>query len=197
MSTTAALLILAASAVRWPLPPPSSPPTILGEPAPRWNVWRWRDQPEEFRLDVDAFRGKVVVLFLFQAGCSGCRKGGAPLLEAIRQTNRHADLRFVAIQSVIELGFANTFEAACEFADDFAFDFPVGHTGPELLRSYRGLLTPWFVIIDRRGVVRFSSFLLSPQRAQEILRELLAEPSEAPDGRVRRASIPHPPDTAW
>jgi len=56
-------------------------------------------------------------------------------------------------------------------------NIPVGQSGraglrSELIRSYRTGGTPWTVIIDRKGIVRFNDFAIEPKRAIALIDEL-------------------------
>ncbi|MEM7261083.1 MAG: redoxin domain-containing protein [Planctomycetota bacterium] len=151
----------------------------LGESAPSWQVKRWHGLPKGVtQLDVADYRGKVVVVFFFQSHCEGCIEGGVPLFAELRTAVKHDDVEFVAVQTVCEFAFLNTFDAAREFADEYEFDFPIGHTGPQTLREHRAFMTPWFVIVDRVGNLAFSSFFIAPQVAKEVVDRALAVPFE-------------------
>ncbi len=56
---------------------------------------------------------------------------------------------------------------------------PVGHHGgPHRSRTmarYRSGGTPWLVIIDRKGVVCFDGFRITVDKAERLLKTLLAE----------------------
>ncbi len=159
----------------------------IGQPAPNWLTANWFNLPDgKSKLDVDDYRGKVVVLFLFQSKCEGCRDGGVPILAAIRGSVQHADVRYVAIQAVYELAFANTLDAAKAFAKEFEFDFPVGHTGSDIMKRYHALFSPWFVIIDRHGKIQFSSFFVAPQKAKQVIEKALAEPAPKPVAKPKK-----------
>lgn len=155
---------------------------VLGQPAPDWGVTEWTNLPEGTKkLDVDDFTGKVVVLFCFQSWCPGCHSRGFPTLQAL--VKRYAgddNVAFVAVQTVFE-GFAqNTAERAWAMAKRYKLDIPFGHSGsakarPEIMTSYRTRGTPWMIVIDREGKVRFSDFHIQTDQAIGLIEKLKKE----------------------
>jgi len=87
---------------------------------------------------------------------------------------------FVAVQTVFEGFETNTARAAKESADEHGLTIPVGHDdGPDSKRSYlmgryRSGGTPWVVIIDRDGIVRFNAFHVAPRKSIRLMDALLA-----------------------
>ena len=88
-------------------------------------------------------------------------------------------MAFVAVQTVFEGFETNTAKAAKETGDEFGLTIPVGHDdGPDskrsyLMKRYRSGGTPWVVIIDREGVVRFNNFHNSPKKSIALIDSLL------------------------
>lgn len=67
-----------------------------------------------------------------------------------------------------------------ERAARYGLTIPVGQSGTAkqpsaLMRNYRTGGTPWVIIIDRRGVVRFNDFHIAPQQAVQVIDALKAE----------------------
>jgi thiol-disulfide isomerase/thioredoxin len=160
---------------------------ILNQPAPVWSVQKWINLPEgRSRIEIDDYRGKVLYLFCFQSWCPGCHSHGFPTLQkVISEFEGNDDLAFVALQTVFEGFQTNTFEAAIKTARDFALDIPVGQSGEDGVRSvvvdrYRTGGTPWTIIIDREGIVRYNDFRITVSQATTIIRDLLARPAESP-----------------
>ncbi|MBI4661500.1 MAG: hypothetical protein HY735_21980 [Verrucomicrobia bacterium] len=63
--------------------------------------------------------------------------------------------------------------------------FPIGQSGStqkrsELMARYRTGGTPWVVIVDRNGVVRFNDFHLEAREATKLIEQLkkTSEPTE-------------------
>ncbi len=149
---------------------------ITGQPAPEWAVDSWVNLPKgEAGPTLASLRGEVIVLFFFQSWCPGCHKRGFPTLRALQETLGER-VRFVAIQTVFEGFDTNTAETALESALEHGIDLPVGHDGgpkrSRTMRRYRSGGTPWFVVIDRKGVVRFNGFRLGTRRGAALLKSL-------------------------
>ncbi len=84
------------------------------------------------------------------------------------------DVAFVAVQTVFEGYSTNTADRAWESARKYELTIPVGHSGTDnrrsvLMQRYRTGGTPWVVIIDKQGVVRFNGFRITPDRAQKMI----------------------------
>jgi len=157
-------------------------PGIVGQPAPAWGVTDWLNLPPNARaLDVADLRGKVVYLYGFQSWCPGCHKVGFPTLKTL--LGKYADdaeVAFVAVQTTFEGFGSNGFAQARQTAARYGLTIPVGQSGTAqqpsaLMRNYRTGGTPWVIIIDRRGVVRFNDFHIAPQQAVQFMDALKAE----------------------
>lgn len=89
-------------------------------------------------------------------------------------------MEFVAIQTVFEGFSTNDRQAAWDTAERYDLAIPIGHDdgggkGSGLMRRYRSGGTPWVIIIDRNGVVRFNDFHVDPDGAEKFLRKLLKQ----------------------
>jgi thiol-disulfide isomerase/thioredoxin len=157
-------------------------PGILNRAAPSWGVKKWLNLPDGARsLDISDFKGKVLYLYCFQSWCPGCHSHGFPTLQKmIKHYQGNDDVAFVAVQTVFE-GFAsNTFEDARRTAKRYHLDIPIGQSGENgkrspLMRAYRTGGTPWTVIIDRDGVVRFNDFHAKEPQASGLIDRLLGD----------------------
>lgn len=145
---------------------------IVGATAPSWEVKQWARLPDgEESLDISSFRGKVVYLYCFQSWCPGCHRRGFPTLVEVQNHYKNDPLvTFVAVQTTFEGERINTFENAQNTTDKFRLTIPVGQSGgggqrSALMKSYRTGGTPWTIIIDREGVVRFNNFHIDPKEA--------------------------------
>jgi thiol-disulfide isomerase/thioredoxin len=174
-----------------PQEPPAPPPArgIVGQAAPPWRVDRWLQLPVKgTAIDVADFRGKVIYLYAFQSWCPGCHSRGFPTLqESIKRFAGEPDVAFVAVQTAFEGFHANTPQAAHQTAARYGLSIPLGHSGSAgapsgLMRDYRTGGTPWTIIIDRAGVVRFNDFHVTPDAAEGLMRELLRQPAPAAPG---------------
>lgn len=137
---------------------------ILGQKAPSLGVDKWLQTNGKSSIDIDDYKGKVLYVYGFQAWCPGCHAHGFPTLGTLSKHYKgDKDVAFVAIQTVFEGFSTNTIEAAKKIIKQYGLTMPVGHSGLDGNRSqfmldYRSGGTPWTVIIDKKGVVRFNNF---------------------------------------
>ena len=162
-------------------------PGIVGKPAPSWGVTEWFNLPDKkTTLDIAEFKGKIVYLFCFQSWCPGCHSSGFPTLRTLIDRFKDADdVAFVAVQTVFEGFSTNTADRAWETAREYKLTIPVGHSGTDnhrsvLMQRYRTGGTPWVVIIDKQGTVRFNAFRITPDRAQKMIDELRRKADSRP-----------------
>ncbi len=158
---------------------------ILGRQAPEWSVNKWLNLPtDEKKVDIQNFRGKTLYLFCFQSWCPGCHSSGFPTMQKVMSRFKgNDDVKFVAIQTVFEGFDSNTFDHAKQAAQKYKLTIPVGQSGEkgkrsEVMARYRTGGTPWVVIIDRDGVVRYNDFHIGVVQADKLIRESLNSPSD-------------------
>lgn len=154
---------------------------IRGRPAPSLQIEQWHNLPTGMTsIDVIDYRGKVIYLYSFQSWCPGCHRYGFPTLaELIGYYKDSDDIVFIAVQTSFEGHGTNTPQRAKETADGYGLTIPVGHSGsPQqpsaVMRNYRTGGTPWTVIIDRNGIVRFNDFHIESDAAVTMINRLLA-----------------------
>jgi len=159
---------------------------ILGRDAPAWRVDQWFNLPTGLTtIDVDDFKGKVVYFYGFQSWCPGCHSRGFPTLrELIKRFEGEDNVAFVAVQTTFEGFHTNTAANALKTAKRYDLEIPIGHSGSDgqrsrLMSDYRTGGTPWTVIIDHDGVVRFNDFHITPDRAERLINQLREERVEA------------------
>jgi thiol-disulfide isomerase/thioredoxin len=155
---------------------------ILGQTAPSLGVETWFNLPAgKQSIDVSDYRGKVIYLYGFQSWCPGCKRYGFPTLkQLIEHYQDNRDVAFIAVQTTFEGFDTNTPKAAKETADRYGLSIPVGHSGAsdqpsQVMRRYRSGGTPWTVIIDREGTVRFNDFHIKPEAAVKLMDRLLVD----------------------
>ena len=155
---------------------------IVGQSAPSWGVAQWTNLPRDKKaLDVTDFSGKVLYLYCFQSWCPGCRQYGFPtLVDLVDRYETADDVAFVAVQTVFEGYQVNTAQAGWRMVQEFGLDVPVGHDGSNgkrsiLMQRYRTRGTPWAIIIDKQGKVRFNGFHITPAAAAELIDQLRDE----------------------
>ncbi len=137
---------------------------IQGQKAPSFGVDTWVQSNGASKIDIEDYKGKVLYLYGFQAWCPGCHSHGFPTLQKLSSHYQGDDkVAFVAIQTVFEGFMVNSVNAAKDIIKKYSLTMPIGHSGSsdkksEFMRNYRSGGTPWTVIIDKNGVVRFNDF---------------------------------------
>jgi len=137
---------------------------IQGQKAPSFGVDTWVQSNGASKIDIEDYKGKVLYLYGFQAWCPGCHSHGFPTLQKLSAHYQGDDkVAFVAIQTVFEGFMVNSVNAAKDIIKKYSLNMPIGHSGSsdkksEFMRNYRSGGTPWTVIIDKNGIVRFKDF---------------------------------------
>lgn len=156
-------------------------------PAPEWNIQAWIGADGE-TLDKPVtladYAGKIVVMLAFQSWCPGCHSSGFPTIQFLKQEfESNPDVKFLAVQTVFEGHNANTFDKLLENQRKYQLDIPFGHdigtsvsnNYPHIMLNYRTGGTPWIIVIDSEGMVRYSDFHIDPQRGVELIKELASK----------------------
>ena len=100
------------------------------------------------------------------------------MLKLIKEFKGKKNVAFLVVQTVFEGFGTNTAKRAARTAKRYSLTIPVGHdagqnnTGSRVMKRYRSRGTPWFVIIDKKGVVRYNGFHLSVQGAIRFVEQL-------------------------
>jgi len=90
------------------------------------------------------------------------------------------EVAVVTIQTTFEGFGINNFEVLADIAKQYNLSIPIGHSGwpgrpSPLLYKYEARGTPWVVIIDKTGMIRFSNYYLKPGESKELIEELKKE----------------------
>ena len=137
---------------------------IRGEKAPSFGVDTWVQDNGISNIDIEKYKGKVLYVYGFQAWCPGCHSHGFPTLQKLSKHYKGDDkVAFVAIQTVFEGFMVNSVNAAKDIIKKYNLTMPIGHSGTnekksEFMRNYKSGGTPWTVIVDKNGMVRFNDF---------------------------------------
>jgi len=137
---------------------------IEGQKAPSFGVDTWLQTNGKKDLDIGDYRGKVLYLYGFQSWCPGCHSHGFPTLQKLaKHYDGDDEVGLVVIQTVFEGFMVNSELAAKLIIKRYSLEMPVGHSGSSdkrsrFMRDYKSGGTPWTVIIDKKGVVRFNDF---------------------------------------
>ncbi len=151
---------------------------IKGKAAPELRVKKWINLPAGKRtIKLSDYRGKVVYLYFFQAGCPGCLRHGFPALRKLTHRYKNdSKVAFIAVQTPFEGFKYHTARRLPELARRFKLSIPMGHDGRQsrrrLMRWYRTGGTPWVAVIDHTGVVRFDGFHLKVTHAVRLVEAL-------------------------
>ncbi|MDA1272700.1 MAG: TlpA disulfide reductase family protein [Verrucomicrobia bacterium] len=161
-------------------------PGILDRPAPAWGVIEWLNLPKgKTSLDLADYQGKVVYVYAFQSWCPGCHQHGFPTLkEIIARYGSDTNVAIVAVQTTFEGFQSNGFEQAKQIAKRYDLKIPVGQSGSEetpslFMRRYRTGGTPWTIIVDREGIVRFNDFHIETEAAGRLINRLKQSPARS------------------
>jgi peroxiredoxin len=146
----------------------SAVPTLVGKPAPDFAL---RSMDGKNRR-LSEFRGQVV-LVNFWARWAGDSRQEMPALDRINTTYNRAGL------VVLGVSVDEDWRRAREFADAMKVGYPIlFDTTPDIGRDYLLRKMPMTILVDRSGVVRYSSagFKSGDELAYlDEIRELLRE----------------------
>ncbi len=146
----------------------AAPPTLVGKDAPDFALKGLDGR----NLRMSEFRGQVV-LVNFWARWAGDSRQEMPALDRINTTYSRAGLVVLGVSVDEDL------KRAREFADSMHVSYPIlFDTGSDIGRDYFLERMPMTVLVDRAGVVRYSSvgFKRGDERAfLDHIRELLRE----------------------
>lgn len=154
---------------------------IEGQQAPDFGKLTWLQTNGKKNIKIDDYRGKVLYIYGFQSWCPGCHSHGFPTLRKLAEHYRGDDkVAFVAIQTVFEGYAVNTEEAAKKIIKQYKLTMPVAQSGAKGFRSefmnrYRTGGTPWTIIVDKKGVVRFNGFRVDADKALPYIEMLKRE----------------------
>jgi len=152
-----------------------------GVEAPELTVAGWLNTSEPLQLE--ALRGRVVVLHAFQMLCPGCVTHGLPQATAIHELYHRDEVQVIGLHSVFEHHHVMTPDALKVFAHEYRLKFPIAidlpsDSGPipVTMRKLNLQGTPSLVLIDREGAVRFTHLgQVSDMQVGNMIGQLLME----------------------
>lgn len=176
---------------------------ILNELGPELTVDQWWGMSEGEIARLKENRGKVICLMLFQTDCRHSRRYGLPELKKIQeQFASDPDVLVLAIQTPFQSFELNTFGAAQELFEKMGLTGPMGHNGTADKKSvtfsnYKALGTPWFIVMDKQGIVRYNDSSLPLEEAIVLFEQLKAgkvpkPKAEQPELKVQEKPVPKP-----
>ena len=168
----------------------------VGQVAPKWEIERWIGLPEgQKTLELDQLQGKVIYIYAFQSWCPGCHQVGFPALQKIaKRYEKDERVAVLAMQTVFEGFEVNTFGRMQAMKKRYKLDIPFGHDPGKngkrshILDRYDTYGTPWHLVIDGRGVVRFNAYRNDELEAVKTIDGLLAK--RGPDGLLVGRTFP-------
>ena len=142
---------------------------ILGKKAPSFNVDTWLQTNGNKHIDIEDYKGKVLYLYGFQSWCPACHSHGFPTIKKLSQYYKNDNnISFVTIQTTFEGYMVNTQLAAKVIIKKYNLTMPVGHSKrdedkPNFMDNYKTGGTPWIILVDKKGIVRFNNFHATPE----------------------------------
>lgn len=147
--------------------------------APEINGSYWLDESGNERKDcyrISEFDGKFKVFYFFQSWCPGCHKNGFPNLQKIYNAfSEDNQVQLLAIQTVFEGFNENSKDKLSVIQKTYGLKIPFGHDdgegfGSKTMLNYNSGGTPWFVLIDQSGIIRFSDFNLDADKTIDFIK---------------------------
>jgi membrane-associated protease RseP (regulator of RpoE activity) len=161
-----------------------------GFEAPAWHVYAWANVAEGKEPTRERTEGKVVVLHAFQSRCVGCARRSFPVHRQLETELKGGDdVVFLHVQTAFEMLDTNTPERGPKEVLRYGIEAPVGFdarldgaTETWLMNRYGTDGTPWTIVIDRKGIVRFNGVTPDLKTLTALVKKLCAEPP-APKGQ--------------
>lgn len=153
-------------------PEPSVAANVMGKAAGKWEIDKWI-RPPSAGTEVDSFRDKVVCLLCVQNSCEPSQVLAGPMLfDASRHFAGDDRVQLAMVQTTCTDFRQNSMANLSRRANSIPRHIAIGHTGGQkrraaIMDAYGIQATPWTIIIDRRGIVRFSGCLVN---ANELIR---------------------------
>ncbi|HPE29548.1 MAG TPA: redoxin family protein [Parvularculaceae bacterium] len=132
--------------------------------APTIKAAEWLNTEQSLQLE--AMRGKVILIEAFQMLCPGCVSHGLPQAMRVYQTFKHDDVQVIGLHTVFEHQEAQGTKSALKaFLHEYKITFPVAIDAPsemggipKTMSTYQMQGTPTLILIDRNGYLRKQKF---------------------------------------
>ena len=149
-----------------PAPPPRISTLWVGKNAPGWNIAPadWANTPKPLKLE--DFRGQVLLLEFWRAECGHCQEA-APNIEKLGEQYKARGLRIIGLHSPVTKDGINEFNwpAVQKKAQQLGIKYPIAQdTGRKNFNLYKGEKFPSFILIDRKGIVRYADHGFLPDK---------------------------------
>lgn len=151
-----------------------------GFEAPPWHAYAWANAKKDDAPTAESTKGKVVVIHAFQSWCPGCARRGFPVMKQVEDGLAGADdVVLLHVQTVFEGAAENTPERGPKEALKYGIKAPVGFDARVdgareslIMERYGTGGTPWTIVIDKKGVVRFNGFTPDSKTLLALVQEL-------------------------
>lgn len=160
--------------------------SLVGKPAPKLAIGDWHEQKDAEGKITDQgktlkdMKGSIVVIDFWGTWCPPCRRAIPHTAEVSRE---------LADQGVEFIGVSNTrgSEKMGTLADELGMSFPTAaDTDDETAMAYKVQWWPFYVLIDREGVVRAAG--LRPDKIGDAVELLLTEQPFDPDAEKSKTA---------
>lgn len=148
---------------------------LVGQKAPEFGVKTWV-QSHNPNLDIGDLKGKVIYIATFQDGCPYCHRYGLPALQALEEVYKgDKNVQLIAIQTAFEDEGEYDIESAKNVINEYGYKIPVGNSDrdkydrPVFMDRYQTGGTPWVIVIDKQGIIRYSDFQLHEDLAMSMI----------------------------
>lgn len=156
------------------LQPPSSLPPL--------RVSRWFNTPVP--IELDALRGRVVVIHAFQMLCPACVMHGLPQVVKLRETFAEDQVAVIGLHTVFEHHAVMGVEALQAFIHEYRLRMPIGIDEangdgdvPLTMTAWGLQGTPSLLVLDREGRLRLKHLgRLDDMALGAVIGQLLALP---------------------
>ena len=182
MTLRAILFVLATTIVPVSLIAQEAQKGIQGQKAPALYISTWYQGPEGKEvIELSDYKDKIVVMLFFQHWCQASQELALPTLKNLVSKYEGNDgIAFLAIQTVFEGFLDNTPDKLAVTAKKFDLKIPFGHNikapeFPGISGTYKPRGTPWWVIVDKKGMVEYNGTILNEEEAIKNLDKMLAD----------------------
>ena len=166
-----------------PTPAPRISTLWVGKKAPGWDIaaTNWANTPTPPKIE--DLRGQVVLLEFWRAECAHCQEA-APYIERMSSEFGSRGFRVIGLHSPVTKDGINEFNwpAVQKKAKELGIKYPIGlDVGRKNFNLYKGEKFPTFILIDRKGIVRYADHGFLEAKLAALVRaieKVMGEPDE-------------------
>ena len=142
---------------------------------------KWFDKEgKKYHLTKEDWNNKYIVLFCFQDWCPGCHSRGFPSLQELYKTFKDDErVILLAVQTVFEGFEINTLDRGLLNQKKYNLPIIFGHdaspdnTRSEIMKTFGTGGTPWFVLINQKGIIEYQDWHINPIAVIEHINEAI------------------------